>query len=462
MSSGNRVPPALTQPVLSTGPMINDAIRKACFAGRIANPRQRCWARPRGPAAGAYPQHGSGTAQPGSYHSAGLIGQTREFSATMGSMSASDAAPLPRLGEVFFDVRGDSRSMRLSWYADTGVAVFSIWQGGTCTGTFRLPRDDLARMIEALRRGPQGQRAGRREAPGEAGPEGSPAGGGPAGRGPQEGQATVAMRMPAGSGAPPGQRPDGPRPEPGYPAGAPGDYGTGPGRTYRGDSGGYPVDPLDPAYPVPGGRYQDEPSTGSYRGPAQEYDTGTGYPADPDYQDGPGPGDYRRGAATGYPDVPATGDYRAAQSGSHRRDPGDFPGEPRQPRYPAEPAAAEYRDDDDHGAYHDPGYPDVPGTGDYRTAQSGSHRRPAGGYPDDPSFHPYSGQAGIADYPGEAPADDSGAYPAGPDYGESSEWDDTADHSVEDYGSEPEESFPYGPPPGNHDRRERGRYPGRH
>src|SRR6266568_3425962 len=56
----------------------------------------------------------------------------------MGSMSASDAAPLPRLGEVFFDVRGSSRSMRLSWYANTGIAVFSIWQGGTCTGTFRL------------------------------------------------------------------------------------------------------------------------------------------------------------------------------------------------------------------------------------------------------------------------------------------------------------------------------------
>src|SRR3984885_168501 len=203
MSSGNRVPPALTQPVLSTGPMINDAIREACFAGRIANPRQRCWAGPRGPAGDAYPQHGSDTARLSSYHSAELIGQTREFSATMGSMSASDAAPLPRLGEVFFDVRGDSRSMRLSWYADTGVAVFSIWQGGTCTGTFRLPMDDRARMSEALHRGPQGQRAGRREAPGEAGPEGpagrSPAGGGPAGRSPGEGQATVAMRMPAGS-----------------------------------------------------------------------------------------------------------------------------------------------------------------------------------------------------------------------------------------------------------------------
>jgi hypothetical protein len=76
-------------------------------------------------------------------------------------MSASDAAPLPRLGEVFFDVRGNSRSMRLSWYADTDVAVFSIWQGGKCTGTFRLPMDDLSRMIEVLRRGPEG-RAGRR------------------------------------------------------------------------------------------------------------------------------------------------------------------------------------------------------------------------------------------------------------------------------------------------------------
>src|SRR5271169_3567264 len=73
----------------------------------------------------------------------------------MGTMSASDAAPLPRLGEVFFDVRGSSRSMRLSWYADTGVSVFSIWQGGTCTGTFRLPMEELPRLIDALQRGVQ-------------------------------------------------------------------------------------------------------------------------------------------------------------------------------------------------------------------------------------------------------------------------------------------------------------------
>ena len=140
----------------------------------------------------------------------------------MGSMSASDAAPLPRLGEVFFDVRGNSRSMRLSWYADTGVAVFSIWQGGTCTGTFRLPMDDLARMIEALRRGPQGQR-GPREVPGEAagGLRPPPAEACPAPRqpGPQEpGQATVSMRLPAAADGPAAQRPED-RGEPGLPAG---------------------------------------------------------------------------------------------------------------------------------------------------------------------------------------------------------------------------------------------------
>ena len=89
---------------------------------------------------------------------------------TMGSMSASDAAPLPRLGEVFFDVRGSSRSMRLSWYADTGISVFSIWQGGTCTGTFRLPQEELPRLIDALQRGmypdPRGAGGFPRQLPG--------------------------------------------------------------------------------------------------------------------------------------------------------------------------------------------------------------------------------------------------------------------------------------------------------
>src|SRR5215469_4374372 len=92
----------------------------------------------------------------------------------MGSMSASDAAPLPRLGEVYFDVRGESRSMRLSWYADTGVAVFSIWQGGTCTGTFRLPIADLPRMVQALQRGPDGNFGGAEQQPAGQGRRGGP------------------------------------------------------------------------------------------------------------------------------------------------------------------------------------------------------------------------------------------------------------------------------------------------
>jgi hypothetical protein len=47
--------------------------------------------------------------------------------------------------------------MRVSWYGDTGVAVFSIWQGGRCSGTFRLPADELARLVETLRLGPEDQ-----------------------------------------------------------------------------------------------------------------------------------------------------------------------------------------------------------------------------------------------------------------------------------------------------------------
>jgi hypothetical protein len=69
-------------------------------------------------------------------------------------MSEPDAVPLPREGEVFFDVRGEARSMRLSWYANSRVAVFSIWQGNRCTGTFRLPLADLDRMVRTLQAGP--------------------------------------------------------------------------------------------------------------------------------------------------------------------------------------------------------------------------------------------------------------------------------------------------------------------
>ncbi|HYV78752.1 MAG TPA: hypothetical protein VE979_11550, partial [Streptosporangiaceae bacterium] len=115
-------------------------------------------------------------------------------------MSTTEPAPLPRLGEVFFDVRSTARSLRISWYSDTGVAVLSIWQGGTCTGSFRLPMGDVPRLIAALQAGPpaadshgaapaQYGRAGGGVAPGPAGPGQPPAGG--------------SLHYPGGAAAPP-------------------------------------------------------------------------------------------------------------------------------------------------------------------------------------------------------------------------------------------------------------------
>ena len=67
--------------------------------------------------------------------------------------------PSQRLGEVFFDVRGSSRSMRLSWFASTAIAAISIWEGGTCTGTFRLAAEEVPRLRDAV------TGAGRRKPP---------------------------------------------------------------------------------------------------------------------------------------------------------------------------------------------------------------------------------------------------------------------------------------------------------
>ena len=72
----------------------------------------------------------------------------------MGTMSASDAAPLPVSARFSLTCAETLARCGWSWYADTGVAVFSIWQGDTCTGTFRLPIPELPRMVEALAKGP--------------------------------------------------------------------------------------------------------------------------------------------------------------------------------------------------------------------------------------------------------------------------------------------------------------------
>jgi hypothetical protein len=89
----------------------------------------------------------------------------------MGAMAG--ATPLPRVGEVFFDDRGEDRALRLSWHPDADVMVLSIWNGGVCTGTFRLAARDVPVLMETLSQGvPVPQPRGRRHA---APVEGEPA-----------------------------------------------------------------------------------------------------------------------------------------------------------------------------------------------------------------------------------------------------------------------------------------------
>ena len=339
----------------------------------------------------------------------------------MGSMSASDAAPLPRLGEVFFDVRGSSRSMRLSWYSDTGVAVFSIWQGGTCTGTFRLPIDDLPRMVEALQRGPRGAAlpADSRDLAG-APPRRALTG---AATGPmpalasfpdyttgQDVPMTGEFRAMAADDGPPSI----PNAAGGEQSRSAGSYSPSP---YGGDplgSGSYPVyrdrapgplaappayaDSAPPSYPdrdsgagssFPG--YADDGPPPSYRGA----DSGT---PPPSFQDDPlnapypgdplGSGSYRQQQPRpGYRDPePSYGDPLGSGSYPVYRD--RAPGPLAAPPAYADSAPPSYPDRDSGAGSSFPGYADDGPPPSYRGADSGT---PPPSFQDDPLNAPYPG-----------------------------------------------------------------------
>jgi hypothetical protein len=57
---------------------------------------------------------------------------------------------MPRVGDVFADVRDDGRTMRISCHEDQGTVVVSLWHNSLCRGSFRLAADDLGRFISAL------------------------------------------------------------------------------------------------------------------------------------------------------------------------------------------------------------------------------------------------------------------------------------------------------------------------
>jgi len=338
----------------------------------------------------------------------------------MGSMSASDAAPLPRRGEVYFDVRGESRSMRLSWYADTGVAVFSIWQGGTCTGTFRLPIADLPRMVEELQRGPRGD--GR----------GGAAGGGEYRRDSAHGRY--------------GEQ----EPHQGYGNGSlPGGYRSEPDREHRSEP--------DRGYPPPGG-YEDEP-TGVYRGDALSH----GYHDEParhreaDYADDPLTGRYPGEDAhpARHPEDPLTGRY--PEQGPH---PARYAEEdPHPPRYEDDPLTGPYHEDPHPSRYQDDpltgDYPGGPPTGDYPTGPAEGYPVSASGYPDAAASGDYPASPGNAGYsparPYVAPVPgDTGSAAEGRGRGRREAADGEESDPSADY-------FPYGRPPAEPEPRRRGR-----
>src|SRR5215831_13988365 len=387
----------------------------------------------------------------------------------MGSMSASDAAPLPRLGEVYFDVRGESRSMRLSWYADTGVAVFSIWQGGTCTGTFRLPIADLPRMVQALQRGPHGDAgsAGEQPAAGQAQRGGQA-------REPHPGmpvsdmdadQATTAVHRPRG-----GRHHGDDRAQPGYAGDPGGEYREEPTTGYL--ASGYAD---EPGGGQSGSRrathraaYEDEP-TGVYHEDDALYrggGPGGGYEQEPT---GPYP---EAGLPRDYPDssLPAAGPayHDDGLPGRYQPEPpepypGDRPGryEPeRTAAYPAgryedEPAGG-YRGDMPHEGYADePGgrYPAGDSTGDLFTAD----------YPAGPGGREYPGASDPRDH--AAPAEDGGYSPARPYVGSRSrraadpldEAEPRRSRGRPDDDDSGPGSFPYGAPPSERPARGRAR-----
>ena len=392
----------------------------------------------------------------------------------MGCMSASDAAPLPRLGEVFFDVRGESRTMRLSWYADTGVAVFSIWQGGTCTGTFRLPIADLPRMVEALRRGPHGHDDRvTGEQPGSQEPR-LPAAPGPPPPRPEldldiaTGQTSAAVYAP-----PPGPEVTG------YQAGpeATG-YQAGP------EPAGYQAGPSPPGYPPePPARYRDQPPAG-----------------DPGSQTAPRPQPGHRAKAPrrrrGSPPAPAVTEAgRGRHDADLTGDPGEYPAglAPGFPdEYPAEPPAADFSaprgsrhrgrqpDEDPAGYFDEPPAPDLPHeyAGEYRAQpETGYPGEAPEGYLAEPGY--LDEEALEPDYPREYRD-----YPEYPDELAATEYGPRAGTYLEDApgtdapftdappgparrrgrrraGPAPD-SFPYGQPPDGGGSRQQERYPRRH
>ncbi|MEV5738863.1 hypothetical protein AB0L30_02300 [Microbispora rosea] len=256
----------------------------------------------------------------------------------------SEVVPLPSFGEVFFDARGQDRVLRVTWH--DGTLVLSLWRGEMCTASFRMPMDDVGRLIDTLDEGFA-----------EAGGEEQDAGTGPFPRQGTPGQDGYAPQEASYSAHPQdqGQDPYATQVHDPYAAESPDAYAT------RGQDA-YAVPDGYAGQPGDGYAAQDPygaPQTGPHKlpqvpyGQARDgYAAGEGHPAAPDGY-GQAPDGYGR-ARDGY--AQDENGY-AARDRRASRDAG-FP----------EPAPSDYEYPDYPGAdYPGPDYPgpDYPGTGQY-------------------------------------------------------------------------------------------------
>jgi hypothetical protein len=61
-----------------------------------------------------------------------------------------EVRPVPQLGGVFTDARRAGRALRVSWHAEAGVVVLSLWAGPRCTGTAQVPAAAVPELIHSL------------------------------------------------------------------------------------------------------------------------------------------------------------------------------------------------------------------------------------------------------------------------------------------------------------------------
>ncbi|MEU0155055.1 hypothetical protein [Micromonospora fulviviridis] len=57
---------------------------------------------------------------------------------------------MPSFGNLFTDLRGEDRTLRVSYHPDRGAVVLSLWNGTLCRGSFRMPADDMDRLLALL------------------------------------------------------------------------------------------------------------------------------------------------------------------------------------------------------------------------------------------------------------------------------------------------------------------------